>query len=93
MECVFIELMHEEFITRLQSSTFPPLWARITERMNSVMNQGCVFTAVQKLNRLRRAWRLLNDILSKGTGWGWDPERNTITDDPRRLEELYRVNI
>ncbi|KAL0349206.1 UNVERIFIED_CONTAM: hypothetical protein Sangu_1148400 [Sesamum angustifolium] len=49
MERVFIELMHEEFIThRLQSSTFPPsVWARITERMNSVMNQGCLFTAVQ----------------------------------------------
>ncbi|KAL0396399.1 UNVERIFIED_CONTAM: hypothetical protein Scaly_0088300, partial [Sesamum calycinum] len=22
--------------------------------------------------------------------WGWDSERNTITDNPRRLEELYR---
>ncbi|KAL2228392.1 UNVERIFIED_CONTAM: hypothetical protein Sindi_1818900 [Sesamum indicum] len=95
MERVFIELMHEEFIThRLQSSTFPPsVWARITDRMNSITGQGCRFTPVQlkgKLNRLRRAWRLLNDILSRGTGWGWDPELNTITDEARRLEELYR---
>ncbi|KAL0387413.1 UNVERIFIED_CONTAM: hypothetical protein Sradi_2623100 [Sesamum radiatum] len=97
MERMFIELMHEEFIThRLQSSTFPPpVWARITERMNSVMNQGCLFTAIQlkgKLNRLRHAWHLLNGILSRGTGWGWDLERNTITDDPRYLEELYKEN-
>ncbi|KAL2228788.1 UNVERIFIED_CONTAM: hypothetical protein Sindi_1858500 [Sesamum indicum] len=97
MEHVFIELMHEEFIThRLQSSTFPhSMWARITDRMNSITGQGCRFTPVQlkgKLNRLRRAWRLLNDILSRGTGWGWDPELNTITDEAGRLEELYREN-
>ncbi|KAL0324086.1 UNVERIFIED_CONTAM: hypothetical protein Scaly_2375700 [Sesamum calycinum] len=36
---------------------------------------------------MRRAWRLLND-LSQGTGWGWDHERNTITDESGRLEEL-----
>ncbi|KAK4381647.1 hypothetical protein Sango_2947600 [Sesamum angolense] len=96
MERVFIELMHEEFIShRLQSSTFPPwVWSRITEKMNSVMSQqGCLFTTVQlkgKLSRLRRAWRLLNDMITKGTGWGWDPERNTITDDAGRLEELYQ---
>ncbi|KAL0328185.1 UNVERIFIED_CONTAM: hypothetical protein Scaly_2251100 [Sesamum calycinum] len=54
MERVFIELMHEEFIShRLQSSTFPPwVWSR----------------------------------------WGWDSERNTITDDAGRLEELYQQN-
>ncbi|KAL2243809.1 UNVERIFIED_CONTAM: hypothetical protein Sindi_0498900 [Sesamum indicum] len=97
MERVFIELMHEEFIThRLQSSTFPPsVWARVTERMNSVMSQGCLLRTLQlkgKLNRLRRAWRLLNEILNRGTGWGWDSERNTITDDAGRLEELYREN-
>ncbi|KAL0401888.1 UNVERIFIED_CONTAM: hypothetical protein Slati_4218700 [Sesamum latifolium] len=98
MECMFVELMHEEFIThRLQSGTFPPsVWARITERMNSRMSQGCLFTTVQlkgKLNRLRRAWCLLNDLLSRGTGWGWDPVRNTVTDEAGRLEELYRANI
>ncbi|KAL0323519.1 UNVERIFIED_CONTAM: hypothetical protein Sangu_1971200 [Sesamum angustifolium] len=98
MERVFIELMHEEFIShRLQSSTFPPwVWSRITEKMNSVMSQqGCLFTTVQlkgKLSRLRRAWRLLNDMITKGTGWGWDSERNTITDDAGRLEELYQQN-
>ncbi|XP_011100987.1 uncharacterized protein LOC105179087 [Sesamum indicum] len=95
MERVFIELMHEEFIThRLQSSTFSPsVWARVTERMNSIMSQGCLLTTVQlkgKLNRLRHAWRLLNEILNRGTGWGWDSERNTMTDDAGRLEELYR---
>ncbi|KAL0371876.1 UNVERIFIED_CONTAM: hypothetical protein Scaly_0869200 [Sesamum calycinum] len=64
--------------------------------MNSVMSQqGCLFTTVQlkgKLSRLRRAWRLLNDMITKGTGWGWDSERNTITDDAGRLEELYQQN-
>ncbi|KAL0378529.1 UNVERIFIED_CONTAM: hypothetical protein Sradi_3158400 [Sesamum radiatum] len=83
MERVSVELMHEEFVThRLQSGTFPPsIWACITDRMNSRMSQGCVFTTVQlkgKLNRLRRAWRLLNDLLSRGTEWGWDPVRYTI---------------
>ncbi|KAL0289767.1 UNVERIFIED_CONTAM: hypothetical protein Sangu_2603400 [Sesamum angustifolium] len=98
MECVFIELMHEEFIShRLQSSTFPPwVWSSITEKMNSVMSQqGCLFTTVQlkgKLSRLRYAWRLLNDMITKGTGWGWDSKRNTITDDAGRLEELYQLN-
>ncbi|KAL2246171.1 UNVERIFIED_CONTAM: hypothetical protein Sindi_2885300 [Sesamum indicum] len=97
IERVFIELMHEELIThRLQSSTFPPsVWARVTERMNSVMSQGCLLTMVQlkgKLNRLRHAWRLLNEILNRGTRWGWDSERNTITDDAGRLKELYREN-
>ncbi|KAL0448397.1 UNVERIFIED_CONTAM: hypothetical protein Slati_1396100 [Sesamum latifolium] len=98
MECVFIELMHEEFIShQLQSSTFPPwVWSRITERMNSVMSQqGFQFTTVQlkgKLSRLHRAWHLLNDLITKGTGWGWDSERNTITDDAGRLEELYQQN-
>ncbi|KAL0331564.1 UNVERIFIED_CONTAM: hypothetical protein Sangu_1701900 [Sesamum angustifolium] len=98
MERVFIELMHEEFIShRLQSSTFPPwVWSRITEKMNSFMSQqGCLFTTVQlkgKLSRLCRAWRLLNDMITKGTGWGWDSERNTITDDVGHLEELYQHN-
>ncbi|KAL2249886.1 UNVERIFIED_CONTAM: hypothetical protein Sindi_2462300, partial [Sesamum indicum] len=69
MKRVFIELMHEEFIThRLQSSTFPPsVWARITDRMNSIMGQGCRFTMVQlkgKLNRLRRAWGLFGGAVS-----------------------------
>ncbi|KAL0375770.1 UNVERIFIED_CONTAM: hypothetical protein Scaly_0694600 [Sesamum calycinum] len=31
-------------------------------------------------------------IIGRGTGWGWDLERNTITDDPRYLEELYKEN-
>ncbi|KAL0370545.1 UNVERIFIED_CONTAM: hypothetical protein Sangu_0372600 [Sesamum angustifolium] len=98
MERVFIELMHEEFIShRLQSSTFPPwVWSRITEKMNSIMSQqGCLFTTVQlkgKLSRLRRAWRLLNDMITNGTGWGWDSERNTITYENGRLEEVYQQN-
>ncbi|KAL2235349.1 UNVERIFIED_CONTAM: hypothetical protein Sindi_1267100 [Sesamum indicum] len=29
---------------------------------------------------------------SRGTGLGWDPELNTITDEAGRLEELYREN-
>ncbi|KAL0373460.1 UNVERIFIED_CONTAM: hypothetical protein Sradi_3261700 [Sesamum radiatum] len=64
--------------------------------MNSVMSQqGCIFTTAQlkgKLSRLRRAWRLLNDLITKGTGWGWDSERHTITGDAGRLEELYQQN-
>ncbi|KAK4439033.1 hypothetical protein Salat_0238000 [Sesamum alatum] len=92
----FIEFMHEEFIShRLQSSTFSPsVWARICEKMNTVMSLGYVFTTDQlkrKLNRLPRAWCLMNDILNRGTGWGWDSERNTITDDAGRLEDLYRM--
>ncbi|KAK4428581.1 hypothetical protein Salat_1157900 [Sesamum alatum] len=97
MEHRFIEFMHEEFISnRLQSSTFSPsVWTRICERMNASMYPSHVFTTDQlkgKLNRLRRAWRLMNDILNRGTGWGWDSERNTITDDAGRLDELYREN-
>ncbi|KAK4431038.1 hypothetical protein Salat_0865800 [Sesamum alatum] len=63
--------------------------------MNSAMSPRYVFTTDQlkwKLNRLRRAWGLMNDILNRGTGWGWDSERNTITDDAGRLEDLYREN-
>ncbi|KAK4391383.1 hypothetical protein Sango_1916100 [Sesamum angolense] len=97
MELRFIEFMHEEFIShRLQSSTFSPsVWARICEKMNSAMYPSYVFTTEQlkgKLNRLHRVWRLMNDILNRGTGWGWDSERHTITDDAGRLEELYREN-
>ncbi|KAL0387801.1 UNVERIFIED_CONTAM: hypothetical protein Sradi_2661900 [Sesamum radiatum] len=98
MERVFIELIHKEFIShRLQSSTFPPwVWSRITENMKSIMSQqDCLFTMVQlkgKLSRLCCAWCLLNDMITKGTGWGWDSERNTITDDAGRLEELYQQN-
>ncbi|KAK4421730.1 hypothetical protein Salat_2123600 [Sesamum alatum] len=93
MEHRFIEFMHEEFISnRLQSSTFSPsVWTRICERMNASMYPSHVFTTDQlkgKLNRLRRAWRLMNDILNRGTGWGWDSESNTITDDAGRLDEL-----
>ncbi|KAK4426952.1 hypothetical protein Salat_1464000 [Sesamum alatum] len=61
--------------------------------MNYAMYPSHVFTTDQlkgKLNRLCRAWHLMNDILSRGTRWDWDPERNTITDDGGRLEELYR---
>ncbi|KAL0337659.1 UNVERIFIED_CONTAM: hypothetical protein Scaly_2041000 [Sesamum calycinum] len=97
MELRFIEFMHEEFIShRLQSSTFSPsVWARNCEKMNSAMYPSYVFTTEQlkgKLNRLHRVWRLMNDILNRGTGWGWDSERHTITDDAGRLEELYREN-
>ncbi|KAK4438591.1 hypothetical protein Salat_0193600 [Sesamum alatum] len=97
MEHRFIEFMHEEFISnRLQSSTFSPsVWTRICERMNASMYPSHVFTIDQlkgKLNRLRRAWRLMNDILNRGTGWGWDSERYTIIDDAGRLDELYREN-
>ncbi|KAK4421877.1 hypothetical protein Salat_2138300 [Sesamum alatum] len=63
--------------------------------MNSAMFPGYVFTTDQlkgKLNRLRGAWRLMNDILNRGTGWGWDSECNTITDNAGRLEDLYREN-
>ncbi|KAK4429237.1 hypothetical protein Salat_1224000, partial [Sesamum alatum] len=61
--------------------------------MNAAVYPSHVFTTDQlkgKLNRLRRAWRCMNDILNRGTGWGWDSERNTITDDAGRLDELYR---
>ncbi|KAK4409468.1 hypothetical protein Sango_0019800 [Sesamum angolense] len=64
--------------------------------MNSAFCPSYVFTQEQlngKLNRMRRAWRLLNDLLHKGTGWGWDHERNTITDEFGRLEELCRENF
>ncbi|KAK4412722.1 hypothetical protein Salat_2919400 [Sesamum alatum] len=95
LEHIFIEYMHEEFISnRLQSSTFSPsVWTRICERMNAAIYPSHVFTTDQlkgKLNRLRRAWRCMNDILNRDTGWGWDSERNTITDDAGRLDELYR---
>ncbi|KAK4394467.1 hypothetical protein Sango_1601000 [Sesamum angolense] len=63
--------------------------------MNSIMSQqGCLYTTEQlkgKLSRLRRAWRLLNDMITKGTGWGWNLKRNTITDDVGLLEELYQL--
>ncbi|KAK4414974.1 hypothetical protein Salat_2604400 [Sesamum alatum] len=96
MEHRFIEFMHEEFIShRLQSSTFShSVWARICEKMNSAMSPSYVFTTDQlkgKLNILRRVWRLMNDILNRGTGWGWDSERNTIRDDVGRLEDIYRA--
>ncbi|KAL2246147.1 UNVERIFIED_CONTAM: hypothetical protein Sindi_2882900 [Sesamum indicum] len=94
---ILIEFMHEEFVSyRLQSSTFPPsVWARIIDRMNSTFGQSYVFNPEQlkgKLNRMRRAWRLLNDLVNRGTGWGWDYEWNTITDEFGRLEELCREN-
>ncbi|KAK4425504.1 hypothetical protein Salat_1744400 [Sesamum alatum] len=97
LEHIFIEFMHEEFISnRLQSSTFSPsVWTRICERMNAAVFPSHVFTTDQlkgKLNRLRRAWRCMNDILNRGTGWGWDSKRNIITDDAGRLDELYRGN-
>ncbi|KAL0332856.1 UNVERIFIED_CONTAM: hypothetical protein Scaly_2187100 [Sesamum calycinum] len=87
--------MHEEFVShRLQSSTFSPsVWARITDRMNSAFCPSYVFTQEQlkgKLNRMCRAWCLLNGLLHKETGWGWDHEQNTITDESGRLEELCR---
>ncbi|KAK4428934.1 hypothetical protein Salat_1193400 [Sesamum alatum] len=93
LEHIFIEFMHEEFISnRLQSSTFSPsVWTRICERINAAIYPSHVFTIDQlkdKLNRLRCAWRCIN----RGTGWGWDSERNTITDDAGRLDELYRCN-
>ncbi|KAL2251526.1 UNVERIFIED_CONTAM: hypothetical protein Sindi_2274900 [Sesamum indicum] len=89
--------MHEEFVShRLQSSTFSPsVWTSITDRMNSAFSPSYVFTPEQlkgKLNRMRRAWRLLNDLVNRGTGWGWDYDRNTITDEFGRLEELYQEN-
>ncbi|KAL0319972.1 UNVERIFIED_CONTAM: hypothetical protein Sradi_5258700 [Sesamum radiatum] len=98
MERRLIEFMHEEFTSnRLQSSTFSPsVWARICEKMNSAMYPSYVFTTKQlkgKLNRLRWAWRLMNEILNRGTGWGWDSQRQTITDDVGRLEELYRIPL
>ncbi|KAL0288455.1 UNVERIFIED_CONTAM: hypothetical protein Scaly_2548700, partial [Sesamum calycinum] len=31
-------------------------------------------------------------MITNGTGWGWDSERNTITDDAGRLEEVYQQN-
>ncbi|KAL2240736.1 UNVERIFIED_CONTAM: hypothetical protein Sindi_0714800, partial [Sesamum indicum] len=85
--------MHEEFVShRLQSSTFSPsVWARITDGMNSAFNPSYVFTSEQlkgKLNRMRRAWRLLNDLVNRGYGWGWDYDRNTVIDEFGHLEEL-----
>ncbi|KAL2246392.1 UNVERIFIED_CONTAM: hypothetical protein Sindi_2907400 [Sesamum indicum] len=63
--------------------------------MNATFCQSYVFNPEQlkgKLNRMRRAWRLLNDLVNRGTGWGWDYERNTVTDEFGRLEELCREN-
>ncbi|KAL2253113.1 UNVERIFIED_CONTAM: hypothetical protein Sindi_0106000 [Sesamum indicum] len=63
--------------------------------MNSAFSPSYVFTPEQlkgKLNRMRRAWRLLNDLVNRGTGWGWDYDRNTVTDEFGRLEELCRKN-
>ncbi|KAK4419105.1 hypothetical protein Salat_2323300 [Sesamum alatum] len=70
LEHIFIEFMHEEFISnRLQSSTFSPsVWTRMCEKMNAVVYPSHVFTTDQlkgKLNRLRRAWRCMNDILNR----------------------------
>ncbi|KAK4426580.1 hypothetical protein Salat_1426600 [Sesamum alatum] len=97
-ERVFIDLMHEEFVNgRLKSSTFSPfVWGRICDRLNATLAPTYVYTIEQlkgKLNRLRRAWRLLNDLISGGTGWGWDSQLNTVIDEHGRLEELYRVWI
>ncbi|KAL0290983.1 UNVERIFIED_CONTAM: hypothetical protein Scaly_2652500, partial [Sesamum calycinum] len=96
MERVFIELMHEEFIShRLQSSTFPPwVWSRITEKMNSVMSQqGCLFTTVQlkgKLSRLCLASVERHDHQRDRVGMGLGKEYQT--DDAGRLEEVYQQN-
>ncbi|KAL0308857.1 UNVERIFIED_CONTAM: hypothetical protein Sradi_5828000 [Sesamum radiatum] len=62
--------------------------------MNSTICPSYVFTQEQlkgKLNMMRRAWRLLNDLLHKGTWCGWDHEWNTITDESGRLQELCRM--
>ncbi|KAK4426856.1 hypothetical protein Salat_1454400 [Sesamum alatum] len=96
MERVFIELMHEKFVNgRLKSPTFSPfVWGRICHRLNATLALTYVYTIEQlkgNLNRLRRAWRLLNDLISGGTGWGWDSQLNTVIDEHGRLEELCRV--
>ncbi|KAK4435139.1 hypothetical protein Salat_0677200 [Sesamum alatum] len=96
IELVFIELMHEEFVNvRLKSSTFSPfVWGRICDRLNATLAPTYAYTIEQlkgKLNRFRRARRLLNDLISGGTGWGWDSQLNTVIDEHGCLEELYRV--
>ncbi|KAK4413228.1 hypothetical protein Salat_2735400 [Sesamum alatum] len=95
-ERVFIELMHEEFVNgRLMPSTFSPfVWGRICNRLNATLAPTYVYTIEHlkgKLNRLRRAWRLLNDLILGGTGWVGDSQLNTVIDEHDRLEELYRV--
>ncbi|KAK4413345.1 hypothetical protein Salat_2747100 [Sesamum alatum] len=89
--------MHEEFVNgRLKSSTFSPfVWGRICDRLNATLAPTYVYTIEQlkgKLKRLRRAWRLLNDLISGGAGWGWNSQLNTVIDEHGRLEELYRAN-
>ncbi|KAK4413153.1 hypothetical protein Salat_2727800 [Sesamum alatum] len=54
------------------------------------MSPSYVFNQDQlnsKLNRMHREWRLMNDVLNKGTGK--DAKRDIITDEAGRLEELY----
>ncbi|KAK4426891.1 hypothetical protein Salat_1457900 [Sesamum alatum] len=95
-ERVFIELLHEEFVNgQLKSSTFSHyVRGRICDRLNATLAPTNVYTIEQlkgKLNRLRRAWRLLNDLISGVTGWGWDSQLNIIIDEHGRLEDLYRI--
>ncbi|KAL8475075.1 hypothetical protein ACS0TY_031483 [Phlomoides rotata] len=91
----FIVLCHKEWKsgTLLTTSFIKPVLGQICDRLNSLVHGSTLYTVDHlktKWKSIKRAWKLLYGLrFNRGSGLGWDPERETIVGEPDQLDAIY----
>ncbi|XP_028795961.1 uncharacterized protein LOC114751454 [Neltuma alba] len=78
---VFLKIcMDQVFNKHRQGSSFTKLgWDNIHKTFNEKTGRGYEKKQLKnRLDNLRKEWKLFEQLIGKETGIGWDPERNTV---------------
>ncbi|KAL8513690.1 hypothetical protein ACS0TY_012979 [Phlomoides rotata] len=94
-EAQFIVLCHKEYLNgQLLTTCFSrPTLSQIGDRLNVVVGGSMKYGIPQlrtKWKNVKRAWKLLYGLrFKRGSGLGWDPEKETIIGPVDQLEAIY----
>ncbi|KAL8508303.1 hypothetical protein ACS0TY_018773 [Phlomoides rotata] len=94
-EAQFVVLCHQEYLNgQLLTTCFSrPTLSQIGDRLNSLVDGNVKYGLPHlrtKWKNVKRAWKLLYDLrFKRGSGLGWDPEKETIVGTVEQLEAIY----
>ncbi|KAL8492701.1 hypothetical protein ACS0TY_024049 [Phlomoides rotata] len=94
-EAQFIVLCHQEYLNgQLLTTCFSrPVLSQIGDRLNALVVGNMKYGLPQlktKWKNVKRAWKLLYGLrFKRGSGLGWDPEKETIIGPVDQLEAIY----
>lgn len=96
-EAQFVVLCHQEYLNgQLLTTCFTrPTLSQICDRLNALVSGNVKYGIAHvrtKWKNIKRAWKLLYGLrFNRGSGLGWDPEKETIVGTTEQLEAIYAV--